>query len=240
MSSSFQIGLVFTGVLVGILLTAHFQTNVPTSSSSYPFEQYEAQRELVKSYLDEQVLLKSRIATLRSALDLIQKESQSFQNDTITVLQDLKRGLGLIDQEGSGIAVEIDDSKSAKRGLFNVNEDAIVHAADLRDIINTLWSVDADAITINDQRIVLSTSISGVGNTILVNNTTMLPPFSIAAIGHQDAMLSKLSSENALPDLYRRIRDYGLRFKIEPRPYIHATFYTGSFRTEFIKTVEQK
>ncbi len=44
--------------------------------------------------------------------------------------------------------------------------------------------------------------------------------------------------EKALPDLYKRVREAGLLFKLEARPYIHVPFYTGSFHTEFIVVVE--
>lgn len=238
MNTTLNIALVCTGLLVGILLTAHFKSGVP-AVSSYPFEQYESHQELVKSYLDEQALLKSRIAVLREDLDAQQSTNQSINSiQEIKYLQDLKRELGLTDLDGAGVTIELDDSKRAKRQSGQIDDGGLVHAADLRDIINVLYSVGVEAVAVNDQRVVLTTSINGVGSTILVNNTNMLPPFTITAIGQPEALLSRLTSEKALPDFYRRVREDSLLLKLEARPYIHLPFYTGSFNSEFIQVVE--
>lgn len=237
MRNTVQFALIVTGIAVGMLLTAQFNTPLPPSSS-YPFEQYEAAQELIKSYLDEQSLLKSRIAALRKDLDKIQSEvEQEEQSQDLNVLHELKRELGLTEVAGQGIAIELDDSKKANRQSRSVDEDMLVHAADLRDTINVVRSVGPEAITINDQRVVLTTSIRGVGNTILVDNTGMLPPFTISVIGNPEALISRLTSKESLPDIYRRVRENGLIFKISPpRPYIHLPFYSGTYGVNLMKS----
>jgi uncharacterized protein YlxW (UPF0749 family) len=96
--------------------------------------------------------------------------------------------------EGPGIQISIDDRKAD----FPLGTD------DLATLINTLKFAGAEAISINDQRIVGSTAIVLSGSsTILVNqvpiNRTEGIPYELNAIGNQDTLydyVSKLDGPN--------------------------------------------
>jgi len=60
----------------------------------------------------------------------------------------------------------------------------IIHYDDLLSIVSDLKSAGAEAIAINDQRLVGTTELRCVGNVILVNTTRLAPPFVILAIGN--------------------------------------------------------
>jgi IMP dehydrogenase/GMP reductase len=64
----------------------------------------------------------------------------------------------------------------------------LIHDADLREIVSELWNAGAQAISINDQRIVSSTCIMCAGNIISINNEKVNSPFVIKAIGNQESL----------------------------------------------------
>ncbi len=65
----------------------------------------------------------------------------------------------------------------------DVVNDYIVHDRDIREIVNELFAAGAEAISVNGQRLVASSSIRCVGPVVLVNSTQVAPPFMIKAIG---------------------------------------------------------
>ena len=77
-------------------------------------------------------------------------------------------------------------------------------------IVNFLWSENATAISINEERISPNSHISCIGATILINQTRINNPFQIKAIGKK---LSKEKVENALIVLSLLLR--GIEINIE-------------------------
>ena len=94
--------------------------------------------------------------------------------------------LGLTDVVGDGIII------TAKDGQVNVATDSInqylVHDSDLREIVSELINAGAEAISINDQRIVNTTCINCAGNVISINGQKVTSPFIIKAIGNQELL----------------------------------------------------
>ena len=64
----------------------------------------------------------------------------------------------------------------------------IIHYENLLYLVNDLRNAGAEGISINGQRIVVSSEIRCVGNVILVNTTRLAPPFEISAIGDPKAL----------------------------------------------------
>ena len=50
-------------------------------------------------------------------------------------------------------------------------------------MLNLLWLAGAEAVSLNGERVVATTSIYCVGSTILVNDTRLSPPYEFLAIG---------------------------------------------------------
>ena len=101
-------------------------------------------------------------------------------------LKENNKLLGLPHVTGEGIIVTASD------GQANISTDNVssylVHDGDLREIVNELSNAGAEAISINDQRIVNSTCIICVGNVISINGEKVGSPFIIKAIGNQERL----------------------------------------------------
>ena len=88
----------------------------------------------------------------------------------------------------------------------------IVLVDDLRDIVTALWASGAEAISINGERLVATSSIYGVGASVLVNTAFLSPPFRIEAIG-ADGLLDRFQAHPAfLGRVAQRIDFFGLEF----------------------------
>ncbi|MBI2463522.1 DUF881 domain-containing protein [Candidatus Peregrinibacteria bacterium] len=225
--------LVLTGIFVGLVLTAQMKASVP-SRSTYPLDQLESQKSLVKDYNDQQSVLKKEIVSLREEIDTLQTNLETGEED-LKKLKILKEDLGLTEVTGQGIEIILDDSPKSIRENLDINDDTLAHAADLRDIVNVLRLARVDAIAINNQRMLVQTPINCVGNSILVDNFHLLPPFTIWAIGDPDFIIRKLSDPTLLPDIDRRVREDQLQFKFKKKENLIIPVYNGSLQMKYLE-----
>lgn len=234
MSSKIKTISVVIGVFVGVMLTAQIRTTIPPSSS-FPLDQLRTQRELVQSYIEEENILKSRISSLRKSIDrAIDQNEEISQTANLERLNELKREIGLTRVTGEGFVITLDDSPYIDRENVSGEEEGLVYAADIRDIVNLLRSHNVEGIAVNEQRIITSTSIKSVGGTVLVNTSHLAPPFVISTVGDYESFVRRLSDPKVLVDLQRRIERNGLQFSIERSPHIILPVYNGSFRLKYI------
>jgi uncharacterized protein YlxW (UPF0749 family) len=233
-----QVVFVVTGVLVGLLVTAQFRSAIPVSS--YPYDEYKVQQELIKSYSDDQAVLKTQILNLRKQIEEKQEETGlSVQKNNLDTLAQLKKEIGLESVRGDGVQITLNDGPFTQRNSEQGSDQFLVHAADLRDIVNLMFSAQAEAIAVNDQRVIASTPISSVGNTILVNNFHVLPPFTITVVGDQDLLLQRLADAAALPDLSKRAKAQKIQYGYEAKSSLTAPVYNGDFRLKYVQPVNE-
>lgn len=218
-------------VVFGILIAAQWKS-IPTRVTN-PIAPYSSLKETKDSLYNEQGQLKDEIKKLQSEIDIAQTESQDsmLTKSEISNLNIKKAQAGLTKLNGRGVIITLDDSKSG-----TTSEDSIVHAADLRDVINLLWGSGAEAISINDQRVVVNTAIDCIVNTILVNNIRLTAPFRIEAIGNQELMYSRVQDSTFLTNLHQR-KASGLIYNADRNNDITVPIFDGSFevKTEPVK-----
>ena len=134
-------------------------------------ERYENKyRELEKA---EEELEKERENSTKDNEDLENKEKEIQQGNKM---------IGLTEVTGPGVIVTLSDSKRDASSVLNANS-LIVHDGDILSVINELKNAGAEAISINDQRLVPTSSIVCGGNIIQINGEKIGAPFVIKAIG---------------------------------------------------------
>lgn len=238
MSKTIKIISVVIGVFVGAMVTAQFRTTTPMSSS-FPLDQLRAQEELIQTYIEEENVLKSRIGSLRKKIDESLEQNEAIsETASLERLNELKKEIGLTKLNGEGFEIQLDDSPFIDRENITSEEGGIVYAADIRDIVNLLRTHNVEGIAINEQRVIASTPITSVGNTVLVNNSHLAPPFTISAIGDYESLMRRISNPGILEDLQKRIEENGIRFSIEYSPYVILPIYNGQFRMKYISSAE--
>ena len=119
--------------------------------------------------------------------------------------------LGLSPMRGPGMVITLDDARRDANGQYPHDaapDDLVVHQQDIQAVLNALWSSGAEAIQMQDQRILATSAPRCVGNTLLLNGRTYSPPYVITVIGDTAAMRAAL----AAAPLVRLYRQYVVRF----------------------------
>jgi uncharacterized protein YlxW (UPF0749 family) len=181
---------------------------------------------------DEQADLRAQIAAAEAqVLDFqtASTTSSSAQAEVNRRLEDARLAVGLTALRGPGVLIEIADSKRiVPEGENPANY--IVLVDDLRDIVAALWASGAEAIAVNDERLVATSSIYGVGASILVNTAFLSPPFQIKAIGPA-GLLDRFDADPAFRGrVSQRIDAFGLEYASQPADAIEVPAFIGNTR----------
>lgn len=191
----------------------------------------------IKDLEQERNGLKSELERLRNKISEYEKEAAADEGVLSTFTQklsSLELAAGLVPVQGPGIAVTLGDSPNVPPSK-NPN-DYIIHDTDIRSVVNALWSGGAEAISINNQRIVSSTSIRCAGNTVLVNSTRLATPYEIKAIGNKKQILEATEDDNEVKRLLGSYAEtYNLIVNIEELDKITIPAYKGSLIVEYAR-----
>jgi uncharacterized protein YlxW (UPF0749 family) len=225
-----RISMLWAALLVGVLVSLQWPNRMP-QQESVPDQIAQTTYELEL----EQAELKRMVGLLREELDAYQQQvgtSTGLLEDLHSELILQKLRAGLIDSRGPGLRIVLDDSPSASIG--NVN-DHLVHDYDLRDVVSVLWLAGAEAIAINGERIVNSTSIYCVGSTVLVNDTRLSPPYEIRAIGDPSRLLDYVENPGYLNGLKARQARVGVKVEVSRVESMLVSAFQGSLSFVYAK-----
>ncbi|WP_299558317.1 DUF881 domain-containing protein [uncultured Mycolicibacterium sp.] len=143
---------------------------------------------------------------------------------------------GLVPVRGPGLVVTLNDAQRDAEGRFPRDaspDDLVVHQQDIEAVLNALWSAGAEAIQMQDQRLLATSAPLCVGNTLLLNGRTYSPPYVITAIGDVEAMQAALA-DAPLVNLYRQyVVRFGLGYSEEPRAEVEVVGYPGPVRMRY-------
>ena len=211
-------------IFFGVLISAQLRS-IPARVTN-PIAPYSSLKETRENLYVEQGDLKGEIKSLQLSIHDVQFQNQNsvLTKDEIKLLNVKKAQAGLERLNGPGVIIGLDDST-----ISRASDESIIHAADLRDIVNLLWFSGAEGISINGQRIVVNTAIDCIVNTILINNVRISTPFRIEAIGDQNQINDGLSTSQTLSSIYQRKKDYGIIFQYENNGDITLPVFDGSF-----------
>lgn len=128
--------------------------------------------------------LYEQLEQAEARLEIIRTQAASGDEGDSRVEKELKENnsfLGLSEIKGEGIIIELDDNRNVQGDELNAAQ-YLVHEQDLLQVINELYNAGAEAISINDNRIVNTTAILCDGNIIRVNGKIITVPITIKAI----------------------------------------------------------
>ena len=112
-------------------------------------------------------------------------------------------------------------------------DDLVVHQQDIQAVLNALWSAGAEAIQMQDQRIIGTSAPRCVGNTLLLNGRTYSPPYTVTAIGDPAAMQAALGAA-PLVTLYKQyVVRFGLGYTEDARADVQVVGYTEPIRMRY-------
>lgn len=165
---------------------------------------------------DENVKLAEKFQNTTSELDDARNQAaqnDSSSKDTSELIKKYTIVSGKTDVTGQGIIIKYKSSD---------NEAKADMVKDLRDIVNEIKNAGAEAIEINNQRIVGTTAIEMVKNKIEINDTEVSENFIIKAIGDSNLMYSGLIRPGGTIE---NIRESGVSIEINSENTIKINKY---------------
>jgi uncharacterized protein YlxW (UPF0749 family) len=182
-------------------------------------------------------------AGLRVQVDELRREVDELLNAGAGRAQDASQrgavvdnallGAGLVAMRGPGTRVTLDDSSLKDAPSGNVN-DLVIHSQDVQAVVNALWRAGAEAIAINDQRLVGTSAVLCVGNTLLLNGTVHSPPYVVSAVGADRA---KFDADALVRDLKSAAAAFGLRITVTHETALDVPAFTGSTGARYARPV---
>jgi uncharacterized protein YlxW (UPF0749 family) len=220
-------------VAIGFLISLQFQTQKEVNiAEQIKNERLTQMKSVMNTLQDRNKLLQDEYKKITDELE--KHRNKEIDNPfLIARLDQLRISDGTITVKGPGVRMTIQDSGQDIQVLFPLNTD------DLRRIINTLRFAGAEAISINGQRVVSTTSIVMSGtNTLLVNSVPISriggTSYEILAIGDQEVLLDYLTKLEALP-----LKQAGMKVDIL-REIVTIPSYKGGYNFEYAKEVVKK
>lgn len=197
-----------------------------------------------QSEIKEEILkTKERYDNLYKDLEHINKQLEKERtnatenNDELAKLEEeikeMNKMLGLTDVSGKGVKIVLKDSSIPASNYYGDANDLVVHEKQILHIVNELFNAGAEAISVNDVRIVSTSSIECDGNVIKIGGEKVGSPFEIKAIGYQE-LLANLT------------RTGGRLEQIQTETMVEVTFskeneikipkYTGTLKFNYLNT----
>ena len=181
------IGLV-TMLLVAVMF-AQFKTIEETDITGIETAREAELRTMLSSWKEKYEETEQRISETQNTIDEYKRTIESNEASSEILDQELEQTnllLGKTDVVGNGVIVTLTD-----------NDAQTISADDLLVLVNELRLAGAEAISINDKRIVNMSEIVAVGDSILVNTERVTSPYVVKAIGDQTYLFSALSLKNS-------------------------------------------
>jgi uncharacterized protein YlxW (UPF0749 family) len=139
--------------------------------------------------------LTSIVANQNAGNDRLRAEVTTLQNQLAELQADRSNGatsVGQIESELGRIRAWTGLDPIAGRGV-QITISGEIDAGAVDDLLNELRNAGAEAIAIDDIRVIARTSISGVPGSLDVDGFLLRDPFTIRAIGRPDTLVGSLT-----------------------------------------------
>ena len=143
----------------------------------------------------------------------------------------LRPQAGFTALHGPGVTVTLNDSSRRGADLGENapdNDDLVVHQGDVQAVVNALWAGGAEAMSIMDVRVISTSAVRCVGNTLLLHGQVFSPPFKITAIGEPTEMRHALESAEGVQQFRTAVADFGLGYTETVERNVTVRAYDGS------------
>jgi uncharacterized protein YlxW (UPF0749 family) len=147
----------------------------------------------------------------------------------------LRAPVGLTAVHGPGLLVVLDDAHTVPTDAGVDLNQLVVHQSDLQSVVNALWAGGAEAMTVAGQRIIATSAVRCVGNTLLLNGRVFSPPFPVLAIGPARQMQDSLDHAPGVTLFKQAASYYGLGYTVEAQDSVLLPAYDGPINQTYAK-----
>ncbi|MDN5724354.1 MAG: DUF881 domain-containing protein [Propionibacteriales bacterium] len=157
--------------------------------------------------------LAHEVAELRAEVDSLSNERNARSGDQPPDARADEFAAGSVPVRGPSVTVTLSDAPASVQPDGVDDDELVVHQQDIQSVVNALWSGGAEAMTIQGQRVISTTGIKCVGNTVVLHGVPYAPPYVITAIGDPLRLEAALASSDYLKIYQQYVEAYGLGYQ---------------------------
>jgi uncharacterized protein YlxW (UPF0749 family) len=182
-----------------------------------------------------------QLALLQQQVQALTDQAASRNSEVAAALAEGQQGMvsaGATGIGGPGISVTLDDAPpQAGGGLPSgaTADDLVIHQSDVQGVVNALWAAGADGVAIMGQRLIGTSAVICVGNTLLLHGRKYSPPFIVTAVGSATQMRQQLSASYEVQLLKRAVDDYGLTYEVADQRQVSLPAYDGPLVMQYAR-----
>ncbi|MFF4061243.1 DUF881 domain-containing protein [Streptomyces sp. NPDC001668] len=175
-------------------------------------------------------------------------ESLAERDDGSTKAEDAKLAAledraGTQKLKGKAVTVTLDDAPpNATAKLPGYPEPQpdylVIHQQDLQAVVNALWKGGAKGIKVMDQRLISTSAVRCVGNTLILQGRVYSPPYKIQAVGDPGKLKQALADSKAIQNYMVYVNVYGLGWNVADDGTVTLPGYSGTVDLQYAKPVE--
>jgi uncharacterized protein YlxW (UPF0749 family) len=137
---------------------------------------------------------------------------------------------------GPGMQITLDDAARESGAGLPAGarpDDLVIHQSDVQGVVNALWAAGAEGVAIMGRRLIATSAVRCVGNTLLLQGRTYSPPFVVTAVGDAAAMRSRLAESPEVALLQQAVDDFGLTYSVHDLRSVDLPAYDGALDLRF-------
>lgn len=221
-------------MILGLMLTVQFKSIKTMNSTSIEKQRVE---DVLKKLKETEAKLEE------SEKKINQFEETAFKKDKIMEVieqetEQTKMLAGLKEVKGQGLVVTLNDSKVKNTQEYMNNDNYyIIHDSDILMVVNELRASGAEAISLNNQRIISTSEIRCAGPVLSINKTTTSVPFVITAIGNMNEMENALKMRGGVVD---NLEQWGIEIDIKKKDNLIVPKYNGTIQFKYAYPVKEE
>jgi uncharacterized protein YlxW (UPF0749 family) len=232
---SWQATLGVALLVLGFLIATQLRTEAPRVR--YSSQERPPLVATARELRAQQEALKARILSLRAQIEGVAEAAAG--NDVLVEglneqLRLARMAAGLVELVGPGVVLQLDDSTQPVP-QDAADADYLVSAEDVRDVISELWLVGAQAVSVNGERIGVTTALTDLGSSLLVNSAYLQPPYVVSAIGPVDLYDRLASSAGFARFLAARAEAYGIVVGLGRATEVVVPAYSGNVNVSEVR-----
>ncbi|QAY64900.1 DUF881 domain-containing protein [Xylanimonas allomyrinae] len=192
--------------------------------------------ELVDAETSRVDRLSAQAESLRAEVDALTASDTIAPVEDPTLAEREGIAVGSVAVAGGGLQVTLDDAPASSATIPGVSaDDLVVHQQDIQHVINALWAGGAEAMTLQGERVTMTSAFRCSGNILLLHGRVFSPPYVIEAVGSPESMRRALDASPGVAIYRQYVASVGLGWNVRAVDDLSLPAYTGSTDLRFAR-----
>ncbi|MEU5446727.1 MULTISPECIES: DUF881 domain-containing protein [Streptomyces] len=198
--------------------------------------------DLIRERSEKNGELNDAAAAVRTDIDALAQRDDGSTEAEDAKLKALEKAAGTTEISGDSVSVTLNDAPpdaTANPGYPEPQpNDLVIHQQDLQAVVNALWQGGARGVQVMDQRLISTSAVRCVGNTLILQGRVYSPPYKVTAVGDPGKLKRALDDSSAIQNYLLYVKAYGLGWKVDQNDAVTLPGYSGTVDLHHAQPVE--